>query len=108
MPCGTLVHTCSPSELSEQNVLNSSDLYLTTTPASTGVPSVLTTLPVIWLVGCSFSVSAIVVGGDGIVCWSAIGSGLNWPAARIVNWPGQRPAIENAPVEKFVSTIWKF
>ncbi len=78
MPCGIVVHDISPSELSAQNVLNSSDLYLTMTPSPTGVPSGFEApSPATWLVGCSLSVTSSVVGGDGIVASSAIGSGLN-------------------------------
>src|SRR4249920_2604649 len=108
MPCGIVVHDISPMDDSEQKVLNSSDLYLTITPSPTGVPSGFRILPATSLVGCSLSVMSTVVVGSGIVASSAIGSGLNWPAARMVNAPGHRPLIAKAPVLKLVSTIRKF
>ena len=107
-PCGIVVHDISPIELSTQNVLNSSDLYLTITPAPTGVPSGCRTLPVTWLVGWTFTTTSIELDGAGIVASRLMGSGLNGPAALSVNEPGQSPVIENLPVPKFVSTIWKF
>ena len=108
MPCGIVVQDISPIDDSAQKVLNSSDLYLTSTPSPTGVPSGLRILPATSLVGCSLRVMSSVVVGNGIVASSAIGSGLNWPAARIVNEPGHRPLIAKAPVLKSVSTIRKF
>src|SRR4249920_479684 len=100
MPCGIVVQLISPMDDSEQNVLNSSDLYLMRTPSPTGVPSGFRILPVTSLVGCSLSVTSSTVVGTGIVASSAIGSGLNCPAARIVKAPGHRPPVVKLPVLK--------
>ena len=108
MPCGIVVHELSPLGVSEQKVLNSSDLYFTRTPSPTGVWSGFRILPATSLVGCSLSVRSSVDVGSGIIASSAIGSGLNWPAARTVNAPDHRPFIAKAPVLKSVSTIRKF
>ena len=102
MPCGIVVHDISPIDDSEQNVLNSSDLYLMSTPSPTGVPSGFRILPLTWLVGCSLSVKSSVVVGSGIVASRAIGSALNWPAARMVKAPGHSPLTAKAPVPKLV------